>query len=212
MNRCGQPVSLKINYLAHDKEICRKMDELIKSLSLFINVSPQLREEFVKRGKPQSIKKGTIVHSSDKICNESHFIVSGILRIYSYREDKEITEDFNGPGEWSNANRSFMFQQLDIYNVDAITDVEVITLSHKDYMYILNNYIELNAYVRNLYDYIFVRLLDRLTLLRFSTAKEKFEIFCKHYSPLMQDIPLYHIASFMGITPETLSRIRKTFP
>jgi CRP-like cAMP-binding protein len=185
------------------------MKELLQSLSMFITVSPELANEFITKGKRNRINKGIILHSSDKICTESHFIISGVLRIYSFRDDKEITEDFNGPGEWCNALRSFMFQQHDIYNVEAITDAEIVTIDYKDYTSILDQYIEVNKYIRILYDHIFFRLLDRLTLLRYSTAKEKYDIFCKHYNHIQNDIPQYLIASFMGITPETLSRVRK---
>lgn len=130
------------------------------------------------------------------------------MRIYFIKDGKEISEYFPAEGEWSNSPRSFRTRQTDIYYIDAIEDTEAFCLNVNDLVYLFDNYPEMERYARLSMGTVFGHLMERITSMRFTTAKEKYYHFIKTYHDIHHRIPLGMIASYLGITQETLSRIR----
>ena len=130
------------------------------------------------------------------------------MRTYFIKDGKEISEYFSSEGEWVNSPRSFMQRQLDIYYIDAIEISDVFCLHVNDLVYLFENFPEMERYARLSMGTVFGHLMERITSLRFTTAKEKYDHFCVAYHDIYPRIPLGMIASYLGITQETLSRIR----
>lgn len=149
-----------------------------------------------------------MVHHAAKVCTHSYFIQKGLLRTYFLKDGKEISEYFCSEGEWVNSPRSFMQRKTDIYYIDAIENTEVFCLNVNDLVYLFNNFPEMERYSRLSMGTIFGHLMERITSLRFTTAKEKYEHFCETYHDIYARIPLGMVATYLGITQETLSRIR----
>jgi hypothetical protein len=101
-----------------------------------------------------------------------------------------------------------MQRQLDIYYIDAIENTNVFCLHINDLVFLLGNFPEMERYSRLSMGTTFGHLMERITSLRFTTAKEKYEHFCSTYPDIHARIPLGMTASYLGITQETLSRIR----
>lgn len=153
--------------------------------------------------------KGEIVHHADKICVHSYFIVKGILHTYFYKDGKKITEYFCAENEWVNSPRSFMQRSKDIYYIDAIEDSEAFTIHVNDLVYLFEHFPEMERYARLSMGSLFGHLMERVTSLRFASAKEKYQHFREvAYPDIYHRIPLGLVASYLGITQETLSRIR----
>lgn len=185
------------------------MTELLHSLSTYIQVSDALSEEITARMKLKSFDKGEILHHAQDICVHSFFIETGILRLYFLKDGKEVTEVFSGSGEWLNSPRSFMQQTVDEYYIDVLEPARVYVLNVNDLGYLFNHFPEMETYSRLSMGSTIGHLLDRLTSLRFTSAAEKYEQFCKDYAGLYHQLPLGMVASYLGIARETLSRIRK---
>jgi len=156
----------------------------------------------------KTFNKGELVHNADTICTNSYFILKGLLRTYFIKDGKEISEYFCSETEWVNSPRSFMQRQLDIYYIDAIETTNVLCLHINDLLFLLENYPEMERYSRLSMGTVFGHLIERITSLKFTTAKEKYEHFCSNYQDIYARIPLGMIATYLGITQETLSRIR----
>ena len=154
-------------------------------------------------------KKGELVHDANKICTKSYFIQKGLLRTFFVKDGKEISEYFPAEGEWSNSPRSFRTRTLDIYYIDAIENTDTLCLNISDLMYLFENFPEMERYARLSMGTVFGHFMERITSMRFTTAKEKYDHFCKVYHDIYHRIPLRMVASYLGITQETLSRIRK---
>ncbi len=184
------------------------MNEIIQHFSRYIAVSDQLKNELINRIKFQSFKKGCLIHHADKICVESHFIQKGILRLYFLKNGKQISEYFCGEGEWVNSPRSFMFREIDHYYIDALEDSDVFTLQVEDLMFLFDNFPEMERYARLSMGTMLYQLIERITSMQFSSAKEKHEHFCRTYKKIHPRLPLGMVASYLGITQETLSRVR----
>ncbi|MBA6157354.1 Crp/Fnr family transcriptional regulator [Tenacibaculum sp. S7007] len=185
------------------------MTKLFENISKYTSLTKALSLELTNRTKIKTFKKGTIIHDANEICQHSYFIEKGILRLYFVKDEKEISEFFCSSGEWINSPRSFMQQKIDHYYIDIIEDCEVVILAVEDLVYLFENFPAMEKYARMDMGNSFGLLMERITSMRFTSAKEKYDHFCKTYTTTYHRIPLKMIASYLGITPETLSRIRK---
>ncbi len=101
-----------------------------------------------------------------------------------------------------------MQQTTDIYYIDAIEDTEAYYINVNDLVNLFDNFPEMERYARLSMGSIFGHLMERITSMRFTAAKERYSHFKNTYSDIYHRIPLGMIASYLGITQETLSRIR----
>lgn len=174
----------------------------------YIRLTENLKSELIKRIKPIVFQKGELVFDANNICIKSYYINKGILRTYFIKDGKEISEYFSGTNEWVNSPRSFMQREKDIYYIDAIEDTETYSIHVNDLVYLFDNFPEMERYARLSMGTVFGHFMERITSIRFTTAKEKYNHFQKTYSNIHHRIPLGMVASYLGITQETLSRIR----
>ncbi|SFH09823.1 Crp/Fnr family transcriptional regulator [Pedobacter insulae] len=184
------------------------MEQILEHFSRYIKLSDELTVEITKRIQIRSFKKGELVHDAEKVYNHSYFIQQGILRTYFYKEGKEVSEYFCSNGEWTNSPRSFMQRRLDHYYIDAIEDTLVFGIDIGNLGYLFDHFPEMERYARLSMGSVFGQILERIESMRFTTAKEKYEHFCSFYKAIYHRIPLGMVASYLGITQETLSRVR----
>ena len=184
------------------------MTALLQHFAQYIDLSHDLEKEIINRVKLQTFKKGELIHNASKICTHSYFIQQGLLRLYFIKDGKEVSEYFSSEGEWVNSPRSFRQRHLDIYYIDAIENTVVFCLHVNDLVYLFDHFPTMERYARLSMGSMFGHFLERITSMRFTTAKEKYEHFCKTYHDIYHRIPLGMVASYLGITQETLSRIR----
>jgi CRP-like cAMP-binding protein len=174
----------------------------------YIKLSDSLKHELSKRIHFKTFKKGELIHDANTICTKSYFIQKGLIRTYFIKDGKEISEYFSDEGEWVNSPRSFIQRQLDIYYIDALENTETFCLHVNDLMFLFENFPEMERYSRLSMGTVFGHLMERITSMRFTTAKEKYLHFCEIYRGVYHRIPLGMVASYLGISQETLSRIR----
>lgn len=188
--------------------IIEKTETIFAHFEKFIQLSEELKSELEKRISRKVFKKGEMVLDANRVCTESYFIKKGILRTYFLKDGKEISEYFCSTDEWINSPMSFIQRKKDIYYIDAIEDTEAYYINVNDLVYLFDNFPEMERYSRLSMGTFFGHIMERITSIRFTTAKQKYEHFCKTYSHIYHRIPLNMIASYLGITQETLSRVR----
>lgn len=159
----------------------------------------------------KSYKKGDYILKKSYYSVSLSFIKSGFIRVYGYNSagNKEVTQWISGSGMFITDLGSLMFNQPARWNIMAITDCELYSIS-------LENYRKINQYVQN-WDGLekrfiakcFVtlenRVFDQLSL----SAEEKVKALYKDNPSLFNQVPLHYIASMLGMTAETLSRVRR---
>jgi len=153
-------------------------------------------------------KKGEYLHNSGNICSHTYWIKKGLLRTYYLKEGREITDVFAAEGDTITSAQSFMKQEPDQYFLQAIEQAELYALSYDDLMYLFENFHEMERFGRITMSIFYVQLSEKLASHQFTSAKEKYEHFCETYKTILPRLPLGMIASYLGISQETLSRIR----
>lgn len=181
---------------------------LFRHFEQYISLSDELKSALSERISFVSFKKGDLVQDADKVCTKSYFIQKGLFRTYFLKDGKEISEYFPAENEWCNSPKSFITRQKDIYYIDAIEHTDAFCLDVNDLVFLFDHYPEMERYSRLSMGTVFGHLMERIVSLRFTTAKEKYDHFIQTYETIHYRIPLGMIASYLGITQETLSRIR----
>ncbi|MCY1521985.1 hypothetical protein D9M68_568250 [compost metagenome] len=131
-----------------------------------------------------------------------------MFRTYFLKDGIEVSEYFSAEEEWCNSPKSLFTRKPDIYYIDAIENTETFCLKVNDLGYLFDHFPEMERYARLSMGTVFGHLMERITSLRFTSAKEKYDHFCAVYRGIHHRIPLGMVATYLGITQETLSRIR----
>jgi len=188
--------------------IIETTENIFAHFEKFIEISENLKSELSNRIMPITFEKGELVLDANNICTKSYFINKGILRTYFLKDGKEISEYFCGMNEWVNSPKSFIQREKDIYYIDAIEKTQAYFINVNDLVYLFDNFPEMERYARLSMGSVFGHLMERIASMRFTSAKERYNHFCETYSEIYPNIPLGMVASYLGITQETLSRIR----
>ncbi|MFT4969386.1 MAG: CRP-like cAMP-binding protein [Chitinophagales bacterium] len=157
----------------------------------------------------KTFKKGEFLVKENNYCNELSFVSSGIFRIYSNYEDKEITQWLSGTNSFVTEISSFLFEQASRWNIQAIEDCNVFSISKTDYKKIASFVPRWNEMEKLFIAKCFATLESRVFSHLAMNAEERFLLFSSLYPDLISSVPLQYLASLLGMTPETLSRIRK---
>ncbi|MFY7889436.1 MAG: Crp/Fnr family transcriptional regulator [Spirosomataceae bacterium] len=184
----------------HFKHYLQKQIEL--SDDQFELISPEV---LVK-----TIKKGTIVMQQNTIDDATYFVTKGLLRAYTIDEHgKEHIIQFAPENWWLNDKNSFYFGEPSLFFIEAVEDTEVIYLT-KQFFDTANHLLPCFAAWNTVILHNSIRFMQkRINLLLSATAEARYLDFMKLYPNLMFRVPQTMIASYLGITPESLSRVRK---
>lgn len=137
------------------------------------------------------------------------FVKSGYLRIWRQGEDKEITQWISSPGEFVTDLAALSFDQPARWNIQALTPCELFTMEHSDYRRIPEMVPEWPTIEKLFLAKCFMTIEERIFSFISMSAEERYEMLLQYKPDLIQHIPLQYLASMLGMTPETMSRIRR---
>ena len=183
-------------------------EQLIKHINRFVPVSDQLRERLIIISELKTIDKGRFLHRPYRICNYTYFIISGLVRLYYKKKEKEITDKFSAEGDWITSVQSFMKNVPDYFYIETLEKSELIAININDLQKCFKDFPEMEKFGRIVMSTYYVEQSERIISLRFHSAKERYEYFCKMSKIKTSRLSLGMLASHLGITQETLSRIR----
>lgn len=158
--------------------------------------------------KKESLSKNDILHNKGDVCNHLYLIEKGLARTFYYKDGKDITAHFAIENETITAIDSFIQRKKSRYSIELLEHSDIISISHQDLEKLLQKKPKYEKYARLFLEQIYINLAERIEDLLFYTAKERYENLIKKKPDLLSRVNLKHIASFIGITQETLSRIR----
>lgn len=177
-------------------------------LESLIPVSGPLKKELKAVCRKKTIPKGESVITIGERCTDIYFIEQGLVRGFYFNEDKEITHWFAQDGEFATCFYSFISKEPSPENIQTLEACELVQIPYSDLQNLYTGFPETERIGRLLTEAYYLKLENRLLSLQFKTAKERYANLVNTNPSLLQRASLGQIASYLGITQETLSRIR----
>jgi CRP-like cAMP-binding protein len=187
-------ITLESPFLTHAKSICK--------------ISPAAQEFINQKTFPSIVHKGDILVRAGEINKNIYFLQSGIMRSYVREGIKDITTWIVGEQEFVSCISSFGLQQPVRENLQALEDCELSGFRLEDLQYLYDNYQEINVVSRVTLEKYLRDAEERAFISRLTEATAKYKYYHKTKFDMLSRVPLKFIASYLGMTTETLSRIR----
>lgn len=194
-----------------------KQDKIIKlfdALRSYMQKHTDLKDEefeFVSSFfTPVTIKRNEFLLREGEVCRYGYFVVKGVLRLYSIdKKGEEHIIQFALEDWWISDVSSMISGKASIYNIDALEDSDILQIDKNSF----EKFISLSPKFEKMFNLgsqkSRIALQERVTNFLSMTAEEKYLFMINKYPDIINRVPQRHIASFLGITPESLSRVRK---
>lgn len=183
-------------------------------LTLFNQITPLEKEEEVlikDSFKPMLLAKGAFFLEAGKVNTHIGFINKGLVRYFVDKNEEEATFEFTKEGEFIADYQSFSQNKPSIQYIQAIEDCELLVINYPDVQKIFTTTRNGNLLGRIVIEHRFDVMVRQLLSIYMQNQEERYKQFIATYSDLAQRIPQYLIASYVGIKPQSLSRIRRRF-
>ena len=159
--------------------------------------------------QPKKLRKGEFLFIPKQIATEIGFLLKGTCRIYYLIDEKESTRNIVAENGFVTSIPSFTTQKPSVEYVEAMENLDLLMLSYQDLQMMYEMSAKWERFVRILAEYAYNEQQRRIYSLIALTAQQRYEQFINEFPNLVQKVPQYIIANYLGISPETLSRIRK---
>ncbi|ANF52882.1 CarD family transcriptional regulator [Chryseobacterium glaciei] len=166
-------------------------------------------EIFSAKLEKQIFKKNSLIIRSGEVENYLSFIETGIVRFWIDGKDNEITFDFAFKENFFSAYLSFLTREPTNWNIQALTPTVLWRISYADLQIIYKQTQTGEKIGRLAAENLFITAAQRKIALLTNTAEELYLMLFKEHLHIIQHIPLKYLASYIGVTPQALSRIRK---
>lgn len=184
------------------------LQNLFQSLQNITPVGEGLTSYLEDHLKPVAVAKKQFLLKEGSICRNIYFVADGFLQAFYSKGEKEVTSWFMGKGETVISVYSFFTQGPSAENILALEDCTLFSLSYNELQFAYQTFPEMNIIGRVLTEQYYIRSEERAIALRRSSARERYENLIKTHPGILQKASLGQIASHLGMSQETLSRVR----
>ena len=185
------------------------MKELIEKIKNSIKLSAEAEEYLYAISNKKTFSKGTVLIREGQKVDKIYFVIDGCLRSYCIdKSGKEHTLQFGIKNWWISDYIGIHNNEPAILTIECLKESTVIEFNAKELDGILTLFPEYEPFQRNLLERHVVSLHKRILNQLQLTASERYDLFLTQYPDIEQYTRNYHIASYLGITQESLSRIR----
>lgn len=185
------------------------MDELLKFLNSVYPFSDELTNHLQEILKRREFSEGEHLLKAGHVCENVYFVHQGLLRSYYHdKRDNEKNIWFMKEGDVVYAVRSFLDQIPSKEFIQALEDTTVYYISHRELEQIYEKYMIFNIHGRKLTQEYYKRSVEREDIMRMPEAIERYQYLLEHFPELVNRVPDKHLATFLRMTPVTLSRMR----
>ena len=184
------------------------MEALEREISKLSVLSPEVMQVFLNAWQRWQVPKDHFLVREHEVCDYIFFIKKGVARIYYYKNEKEITE-------WIALDEQFFLSIISFFErkpsrliIQVLEPSEVSGIHYNDLTGLARQYHEVETLFRKMMTGSLILSQYRMDSIQFETAQQRYEGLLKNSPHILRRVPLSYIASFLGITLETLSRIR----
>jgi len=162
--------------------------------------------------EPVVFPKSTIIEKAGKIPGHQYFIISGYLRNFHLsKKGNEVTTDMNNGPRFFTSYPNFMNRTVSNENIECITKCELLRVNRDDVDILYQKGLSIKDYTMKILQYFLEEEKKRMKEMSTLPAEQRYEKFIKKHPNIIQNVPLKYIASYLGIRPESLSRIRRNY-
>ena len=183
---------------------------IIKDASQYFQISKEEEDYLISLIQIKKFKKRQFLIQSNEPCKYDYFLVSGLVKEYfTNLHGKEFVIRFVKENEWTSDYESYLSGKDATLNVEALEDVTAFAISYQDNEKLLETYPNFEKCFRKYLQKAYSSLQYRLFESHTKTVKQRYQDFLERHFELSQRIPQHQIASYLGVTPEFLSKIRQ---
>lgn len=175
---------------------------------IYSPLSNECVQEFISNSKLITYRKGDTVVTEGQYSKKAYLIIKGCARAYYLKDGKDISDWFTFENQFMASIISFFSDQPSPHYVEFVEDSTVLEFTKETVDLLSNNFHGFERFISKVVTETMLGLCERLHTIQFAKAEERYQNLISIYPDITQRIPLTHIASYLGITLETLSRIR----
>jgi CRP/FNR family transcriptional regulator, anaerobic regulatory protein len=185
------------------------MEEFRDFISTFITVDDDDWMLYEKSLETGVCKKGDIFLKIGEVCTSLHFITKGCARIFCYKKENEETYDFVFENDFAVDYRSFLTARPSTVGIEALEDLEYVKIPKKELEKLTKTSLKMQEFGRIMTEMVYIYLDERLQSILYDEPIDRYKKLLNKDAHLLQRVELQYIASYLGVRPETLSRLRK---
>lgn len=184
------------------------MEELLNYLSQIQPLSDGLRDVLMQKLINVTLPKKSYHLRKGQVCRSISFVQKGLVRCFYVKDEREISSWFMKEGDVIVSVESFFKQEPSYESIQVLEDCELLSLRYDDLQKIYKEFPEFNFVGRVITEKYYTLSEQRLYSLRMQRASERYAHLMEHYPDIIQRVPSTYISTYLGITLETLSRIK----
>jgi CRP-like cAMP-binding protein len=185
------------------------IQRLLDTIESIIPLSTTERDIVISLFKEKAYKKGDFFLADGQICKQVGFVTKGLLRYYINHDGEDKTYDFAQENNFVCNYESFIPRAPSTKNIQALEDCEILQISYDDLQLFYKSISQAERFGRVVIEQVFIQTLQDLSSFYTDTPELRYEKMLKKHPDLLQRMSQYHIASYVGVKPQSLSRIRK---
>lgn len=185
------------------------IEKLLFSIQSIIDVDSEEINCIKKLFKLKALKKGAFFVAEGHVSKHVGFLAKGLVRYYINHDGEHKTYEFAQENNFIGNYESFLPKTPSTKIIQALEDCEIFQISYEDLQVFYSSVRQGERFGRIVIEEVFIQTLQGLSSFYTDTPEHRYEEFIKKHHDLQQRISQYHIASYVGVKPQSLSRIRK---
>jgi CRP-like cAMP-binding protein len=185
-----------------------QLADFFKLLDPKNQLQPQQKVMVADTVRPVSVVKNHFLQHIGQTCRTIYYTQKGCARVFYMLHEQEITECFSFEGELAVRFESLLTNAPSRRAIQVLEDSEFLAFDMNKLDVIFTNQPFIEAMFRRMFHAYHIQSMERFENMQFRSAEERYQILLTHYPDVVRRVPLKFIASFLGITPVSLSRIR----
>ena len=185
------------------------MLQIIAYLDSIYPMSPGLKDYLWSVVQVNTLRKGQLLLQAGQYCRYLYFIEKGLIRSYYLKGGDEVCNWFMKEGDFVTSIPSYYDQKPSTEYIQTLEDCVLYHFSYQDERRAYRDYMEFNFISRQLIEHYYVLSEERQYALRRLSVEEKFDYTRAHWPWMLERVPDKHLATFLGMWPETFSRMRR---
>lgn len=188
----------------------RRRDIAREIARIYCTLTPPAVETLGSILVPLKYQKGETILREGQVCRALYFVEKGMVRQYYYKNGKDVTEHFSFEGRIVFCIESFLKQEPSRLIVEALENSKLYAIPYDDLHNLMARHQEMDLLYRKILEHVAISSQEHADSQRFENATERYERLLREKPEIVLRAPMVHIASFLQMTPETLSRVRNS--